>query len=399
MTLPWDKPRLIKLVTDVQTWIDDIEKFTVNVFPPILKDAPAELVNVRARFVSGIGLSPLRSALSILLTISNPDYKNAKALEIKFDEIDQINPLPNDTSGRGWVQYRGNEHLAIYKRASTHVNLRAELAALTQEVEGLSLALHDADALPDLHVLHSPGFFWDNENSRFGILFRPPRNASSPTSAESLSEYLAKPELKSLRASLCNRVSLAKALADALYRLHSLGWLHKSFRPSNVLLFDRLNPIASPNHLPRIAWAEPYILGFELSRSEAQDSARVIHAEEREWAVKMYLHPERLEKKTPEFNRIHDIYSLGVMLLEVGRLAPLGREKDRWETLSAGELRQEFLKLARGLVENMGPKYAEIVEVCLLSDFGVQYNEADYDRKLLSAFQLKVCQKLGGIQF
>jgi len=159
--------------------------------------------------------------------------------------------------------------------------------------------------------------------------------------------------------------------------LHSLGWLHKSFRSRNILLFETRDP--EHEAALKIDWAQPYVVGFELSHDDKQYSAHTVSEDEREWGIRLYLHPERLQATTPPFSKMHDIYSLGVMLLEVGRLTPLtGNDaQEKWNSLTPVELRQEIVKLSGELVATMGPKYAEVVKVCLCSDFDVKNNNTE----------------------
>ena len=61
---------------------------------------------------------------------------------------------------------------------------------------------------------------------------------------------------------------------------------------------------------------EPWILGFESSRPEGELSygPTEIYPER-----DVYRHPDRQGQVKMQFTKLHDIYALGVILLEIGK--------------------------------------------------------------------------------
>lgn len=66
----------------------------------------------------------------------------------------------------------------------------------------------------------------------------------------------------------------------------------------------------------RLDLSEPWVLGFEFSRPETYFSNGQSDACPRR---DVYRHPDRQQDPSTVFTKIHDIYALGVVLLEIGK--------------------------------------------------------------------------------
>lgn len=138
------------------------------------------------------------------------------------------------------------------------------------------------------------------------------------------------------------------------------------------------------NRFPRYL-GDPYLVGLESARAVATVSEIADRRKMAMWERKIYQHPERVEidgRITQSYTKAHDVYSLGIVLLEIGLWKPLSTIEDV-RTLFTGNvnasstgghhLGQElmekreklFLKLARTTDVCMGDTYASIVENCL----------------------------------
>lgn len=120
--------------------------------------------------------------------------------------------------------------------------------------------------------------------------------------------------------SLGQRFTLALQLARCISNLQLVKWVHKSFRSENVLFFPRKTeselasrPTTLDEHLD---FSEPWVLGYEFSRPETYFS----QGQSDSCPMRdVYRHPDRQGRPTQPFNKLHDIYALGVVLLEIGR--------------------------------------------------------------------------------
>ena len=95
--------------------------------------------------------------------------------------------------------------------------------------------------------------------------------------------------------------------------------VHESFRSENVLFYPKTSPLGQhpPSTGDEVDYSEPWLLGFEYSRPELDFSAGFIDIDP---SRDVYRHPERQGQPQKLFNKLHDIYALGVVLLEIGKL-------------------------------------------------------------------------------
>jgi len=93
----------------------------------------------------------------------------------------------------------------------------------------------------------------------------------------------------------------------ALAKFHSIGWLHQGIQSRNVCFIASAVGGA-------IAYSKPFLLGFSRSRGVGDDSFT-----DDDLLINLYRHPERWEPQAKNRQTaIHDIYSLGIVLLEIG---------------------------------------------------------------------------------
>ena len=210
----------------------------------------------------------------------------------------------------------------------------------------------------------------------YELVFRFPENASGePTSLATLIA-----SAKQKRHSLSERLRIAQQLTRAVCYVHALDFVHKNIRPESVLAF-RQN---------RSTLGSVYLVGFEMFRRE-DGSSRMTG--DSSWERNVYRHPKR-QGNHPEtaHSMQHDIYSLGVCLLEIGLWQPIlplvadakgtrpdsgnAMEVQQLTTLPLDQVKKKFESLANGLLPSvMGDKYRDIVVNCLtcLDDENVEF--------------------------
>ncbi|KAL1862614.1 hypothetical protein Daus18300_008411 [Diaporthe australafricana] len=206
------------------------------------------------------------------------------------------------------------------------------------------------------------------------MVFKVPSGYARPTS---LREALLTGE--TCLGSLSDKVKLAKDLARAVSYMHVFGFVHKNIRPETVLLLRGDNAPSSCS-----AWLKTplplFLVGFEKFRSEDGNTYR---AGDDEWAKSLYRHPRRQGlNPIDSYVMQHDIYSLGVCLLEIGLWVSfveydLGEKEatDGSHPLAGAvadslarpsDIRASLLALAENLLPRlMGSKYFEVVKTCL----------------------------------
>jgi len=226
----------------------------------------------------------------------------------------------------------------------------------------------------------------------FTLVFRAPTGLVRPRTLREILKTTTLPD------SLTDRLNIAQALAKSVSYVHTFGFVHKNVRPEAFMCFSDPETGASVTGGQSV-----YLVGFENFRREEGRTHRTgDDAVERN----LYRHPSR-QGYSPREDYImqHDIYSLGVCLLEVGLWysfieyssrdqAPvfadhLGISEQRGSeaTHQLKEFGKELLlsHARKELRQCMGTKYAEIVETCLTcldpenADFGDETDFEDQD--------------------
>jgi serine/threonine protein kinase len=234
--------------------------------------------------------------------------------------------------------------------------------------------------------MHCEG--WYEETNHFGLVYRlPPTNGG--LRCQSLGNILSEPKYRDLlRADLDNRLRLARALAWTLFELHSVDWVHKSIDPNNILLFgEEVGGIVQFN------WSKPYLVGFDSSRAVTGLSNWHLNLRAT-LALRLYTHSDRQGNEYVRFKKIHDIYSLGVVLLELGRLVSFQEDGKRHLQESPQMLKTYLIEEARGLQTILGKTFSDIVLMCLNG----QLVDAAQERLLTNEFRSQICGKLEQIR-
>jgi len=180
--------------------------------------------------------------------------------------------------------------------------------------------------------------------------------------------------------SVTQRLIFAHSIAHTVSCLHMVDWLHQSINSHNIffLKFDSEKP-PGPDILLSSTPGVPYLFGFQQARHLAEYSDQAVLARFSDDGSGLYRHPDRQMRAggspSVPHSKIHDIYSLGVVLLEVGlgRLAvEIVREgMSKFPVTQAWPVTPENIKsflifLTENLLpEKMGDKYATITRTCL----------------------------------
>ncbi|KAL6244527.1 hypothetical protein RBB50_008769 [Rhinocladiella similis] len=193
------------------------------------------------------------------------------------------------------------------------------------QIESLAFLLSQLRS-PSLHSLHCSGFYWEDAN--IALIYSLPwltdhESPSSPTALPnvvSLSTVLSDNSLK--KADPTTRRQIACALAEVILQLHTAGWLHKQIRPNNILLTNFIE-----SQWPGVqSYQGPFLVGYGYSR---QNEPREISDALLEDAdLRLYRHPmsvdlEEQRDSRDKYRPRFDLYSLGMVLLEVALWKPL----------------------------------------------------------------------------
>ncbi|KAL8669335.1 MAG: hypothetical protein Q9168_006071 [Polycauliona sp. 1 TL-2023] len=288
----------------------------------------------------------------------------------------------------------------------------ADIALMTKDIRELARKLSAVDPLA-FGILQCRGVVRMTESntsrpSAFNFISRIPDhlNESEP---RSLRDYLH----SHLDLTLNARFGLAKQLAKSISYVHTLGFVHKNIRPETVLGFGQTQGSSAKDAF--------FLGGFENVRLA---DGRTMRAGDSTWEKNLYRHPHRQGLHPQDIYIMqHDIYSLGVCLLEIGLWVSLLTYKDNSATttpLPAAVLgdhvaiagirrpilmKEHLVSLAqRELPVRMGERYTSVVVNCLTCldednvDFGDQSEFEDQDGILVGVKYIeKILLKLDEI--
>ncbi|ETS83228.1 hypothetical protein PFICI_05104 [Pestalotiopsis fici W106-1] len=192
----------------------------------------------------------------------------------------------------------------------------SNITAMTKDIRGLARKLTQVDpsrfgllqCKGVIRLLRPPssrlGPPSTPEIQSFDVVFRSPDGSSA---FRCLREDLPKPA----KVSLSNRVRIAQQIAQSVNYVHALNFVHKNIRPESILIWD-----GTGSKFP-----STFLVGFDNIRS-ADGATNLIG--DTEWTTNIYRHPTRQGERLLESHKMqHDIYSLGVCLLEIGLWNPL----------------------------------------------------------------------------
>ncbi|KAF2147002.1 uncharacterized protein K452DRAFT_354493 [Aplosporella prunicola CBS 121167] len=283
------------------------------------------------------------------------------------------------------IERNGQNFLLEYRAVETTQGLGHTLDARTKTlIEELARILHEPKELA-FCMLHCLGWKRIPGSQRVGLIFEIPGGVvPKPTNLfHMLGSRVFLPELG-------ERYKLAFALARCISQLQLVKWVHESFRSENILFFPRQNESSTQESFDL---SKPVVLGYEFSRPELDFSSGFTDiCIERD----VYRHPERQGRPGKMFNKIHDIYALGVVLLEIGLWErAINLERNNFRTArDPWVIKEQLLKQAkRRLGDKMGVRYRDVVVKCLTADFEV-VNDTKDDLKLQQAFRVQVVNVL-----
>lgn len=173
---------------------------------------------------------------------------------------------------------------------------------------------------------------------------------------------------------LTARFKIAMILSQAIGTFHAYGWVHKSLRSHTVrFFFDRMDACI---------FDQPFITDFALSRPESSETRLTYDLDPEK---NLYRHPERQNSPTNKFTKVHDIYALGIVLLEIGvwesakKMYRDACSVQKVDQLSPETTKRVFLKnVRRRLDHHMGSAYRSAVEACLSGEFQDYYGNQGF---------------------
>lgn len=348
----------------------------------LLSEKDITILNQITRYDSRIqSMADIRKAFAPSSKESDRKLSKAESLSIDSEHIEDRG------SNMGWLKnlegIGGFDVIIETRRYESKKVSENDMQELKDRLSDVAVKLYEinkalrppinsgplvSEKLPVLPVLECCGYFFkDNER---GLVYKFPREPSNgkPLQAATLFSIIKDfhknhknhkiSHASGCVATLSDRMSLARALAESILRFHQADWLQRSISSHNIMFFFE----NSQTWLTDENTQRPYFLGYVNSRQDSLD-AFTEGPTGRSATEINYQHPGYL-KGGVRFSHEHDYYSLGVVLLEIALWKPLDAMKGFMPDKNDAEPMRENL-LTKYLPELgflVGPIYREVVE-------------------------------------
>ena len=269
----------------------------------------------------------------------------------------------------------------------------------TARFEELLLALLKLSTAPSAvsaGIMKLTGWTVDADRRKYAYAYEVPRpktNPSPPTELQprTLLSFLQNSGDADSTNMPCleNRFRLALNLTTCVKHLHNSNVAHKNINSNNLLYFLAPDLARSREKVWRSAWIRtPYLAGFH-PRGVGQPMA-----EQDTSLIGFYYHPRLFGPNKVAYNLMHDYYSLGLVLLEIGLWMPIGKFWKSKYTLSYFKAKVQDLYV-RKLASKCGDGYMNAVLFCLTAadTIGRSLNMMDFataSNEVITCFQHNV---------
>ncbi|KAL7931808.1 hypothetical protein V8C35DRAFT_329169 [Trichoderma chlorosporum] len=349
-----------------------------------LKDMEREIHAWTQRFdVRVLGLPPeLRAIIPASAEAGPPSVVNSnnklrgfvdldssiQKIRGKEMRLDDSRELAQKIIGRGSFCFlplqEGNQQLVFASRKiSPAVNLWNPIFdELESEMGVLAAALNCLDSAAGVRLLKVESYFYHADTSQFIFVQVSPYWIVSTMTLEN---FIVGEPVSHTQITLDQRFKLALKLAESVFFLHTAGFVHKNITSSSIVILQRRESSTSPLE-------DFYLMGFDLIReveekiSEKAIARGIEGGHKSIWDFDIFQHPDRsLFERRQRYTKTHDVYSLGVVLLEIGYWEQLSEILPNLDEDIRLDWTQELLEAASALGPRTGESYQRLVLWCL----------------------------------
>ena len=298
----------------------------------------------------------------------------ASEFRLEMNQLDwKSTPFRTDQP-RAIARFKGDFVIVDWRSCSDDTWRRQNPEAFRERTEKLAQVLNSDLRALNLSVLHCVGYLDLNANVT-GYAFRLPDDAQFGQHPTTLQHLLATVKRADDIPDLGERFELAKALLNTIFEIHNLGWMHKNISPKNIIFWPK------PGTKDEWDVSKPYLMGFDISRPNqpGEVSEKPLPQPEDD----IYRHPLYKGHHLRDFIPSFDIYSLGIILYEIGRwrrvtvpsqIQPRSGDDPRPPLVSIHSDPQYIETLlsdgsVRDLKRMTGIRYRDAVAACLRRDF------------------------------
>ena len=368
---------LLKLEKNLLS-LQDVVQRSVMALPNLYEDKEALLQAIEDTAMQDLGFVPLlnRRLKARFLTDLDDTMRMDHHAERVPDSSSKPQSLIKVTVGDFGLVLIEYKYYQVLKDQSHHVKQMERQAMILANL----LQSPGPTGFQDLHCLR---WFHEEDHQRFGLVFEYPAGYDD---FKSLRDIIAS-AAPSLKPTLGQRFSMVKDIGEKLLKWHtSANWVHQGISSQNVYFFKSKDSV-------NYDYSRPYLYGFDFSRPSNGIS---LNTYVEDFNLNVYRHPARQGAPSEYHNKRHDLYSYGILLLEVGiwdLITNCFNEKMK-QTLEPNKIRK-FIRLnaSRRLGQSMGLAYERATRKCLDTEFGIELDDA-LESRLAKAFQELVLDEI-----
>lgn len=241
-------------------------------------------------------------------------------------------------------------------------------------VNELAMILLKSPKPARLRALDCAGYVHNRKGQSFSLVFHYPKDAATDADPLSLSQLLPRGPTgwsqrykqqigrapRSIKPALQTRFHMAKSIANSLSLLQACGMLHKGLSPFNIIFFKSTTPGANSVDVDRDL-TSPYIAGFSWARLHGAEfiSDEYPANDFTSTSGLLHVHPAYSFTAEQRYLKLFDIYSLGLVLLQIGM----------WQSLR--DIADELFPSVKSAVNAAGAKLDEVAETSALDKWVV----------------------------
>ncbi|KAI3006765.1 hypothetical protein CBS147346_3665 [Aspergillus niger] len=406
----FDKKKLLGVLAEYKEWTDSLRDLMQHFSQEALytlTDGSAAKSPPTATDVQGTGLEEVVKRQQLAFLHAPADFQELEGEIAESDNASDGFHLGSWThQGRSTpvvLEFRPYDRRLRYDDLDEEeiAELKAPLRDLAWLLQNSTFSAGKKDAevsQPTIYSLQCLGYKDETEKERTVFAYRLPIHDTDDKSTEvqtglttlhSLINQVDPQTKRPSKPSLEDRFAIAHCLALTTLNVHGSLWLHKNIWSRGILLFEQsqdnvVEPLSrlsltTPATFNKGGQRQPRLLAFlgDWGYARPVEGATDMRSDF-EIEPNLYRHPDRQGVPTRQFSRLHDMYALGVVLLEVGLWKTVSRlfetrikEGQRTRKLpKARDVRAALISLAqRDLPKEMGSAYASAVVACLSGDF------------------------------
>ena len=374
-TILWKNADTRKLAAELMAWTERyhirLSLLPAELREKLLKDVPEEKAGEKTDGKYHIAVRDLRVSFQAMGLARRSEQDRSVALSNAL--------LLTDATQSRVIGLYGKQRVIVECKTYPETLKEKSLDQLSTAVGRLAGILRHADT----HLCRIPkclGYVHQADQKRYALVYEVPLMGDVGQKPQTLLDLIKARKSKSqellpVQHPLNQRFELARKITCAILYVHAMGWVHKSIRTNNIIMLETRDDLGrgttAPSQFPK-SLGNPYLCGFDTARHDKAASDQTGDGF-REFNI--YRHPARQGLHPEErYSMNHDVYGLGVVLLELGIWTPLLdtsglRVFKGTSTFTRHLVKDLLLKLAKEVLPViMGQKYSDLVLFCLEID-------------------------------